>query len=71
MKHRFLMKCAWVAATGVMVVSIAGCNKPASNETAATPQTAVSADNSSNTMTPPADSANVTGAGSQKGDGPH
>ena len=70
MKHRFLIKCALMAAAGIMAASMAGCNKPSDN-TAATPANTVSADNSSNTMAPTSDSSNTAGAGSQRSDGPH
>ena len=71
MNHRTLAKCALIAAAGLLAASVAGCNKPSSNNTAATAENTVSADNSSNTMSPPSDASNTMSAGSQKGDGPH
>ena len=70
MKRGFLIKSALIAAAGLMVVSMAGCNKPTENTTATAANT-VSADNSSNTMAPTNDTSNPVGAGSQKGGGPY
>ena len=68
MKHRLFVKCALIAAAGLMAASVAGCNKPSSNNTAATAENTVSSDNSSNTMAPTSsDMSNTAGAGSQDG----